>query len=444
MKLFKKKVKDATAKVVDGVISSGSGFRSLFGRSAELQGQKDVLRNASFSRNFRLQQEVCENIFIDSWLGKRIAEIPVSRAMKNGLLLEMENEKDEEKVWELYDKLQIDRLIRTAQVSADIYGSSMLLLKDKTQDAAKKAKEYKELEPVLVDFPFYSVSPSAEDTYVAGTVNFSNIGLSVDESFCAPFVGVPVIRRIAPDYKYYGMSVYQNIWSALVNDYTIMSAVANITYRSSIRHYKLKDLKQQVLAGRQDQVLDRMSLLDTSASIYGSVVMDSEDEMQIVSQSLSGLADIDKRSSERLSAATGIPATILLGKSPDGMSSTGKSDEKNMASYIEQYQAKMLPPIERIFRALISLAGVETETWKLTFKSPENIDVSDKPEYDAKILTNSSMMLNDLSLPEDVIRRYLLEHNLITQDEHDKIDLQVAEFDSLDDYDEEIDSTQNN
>ena len=431
MNLFKK-TKQATDAIID-YIGSSSGFKMLLGKAGQLQSRKDVLSNSTFAHNYRLQQEICENVYMDSWIGKRIVELPVYRAMKNGFTLEMDNEADQDKVWELYDKLNVKTLITRAQISADIYGSSMLLLKDRTQDPLSKARDYKDLEIIPVEYPFYSVSPSSKNFYEAGTINFGMLGVVADESFVAAFIGVKTITRQAPNYKYYGMSVYQSIWTAIVNDQVIMTSVANITYRSSIRHYRLKDLNQLVGAKKSDIVLDRMALLDSSVGVFGSAVMDMEDDMQILSQSLTGLADIDKRSAERLSAACGVPATLLLGKSPDGQNSTGKSDENNMNSYVEQYQAKMLPPVERIFKALISIAGVQTQNWKVSFKSPAVVDPADKPDFDTKILLNANSMLNELSLPEDVVRRYLYENNIITQDEHDKIKLVATEFDAIDD-----------
>ena len=161
----------------------------------------------------------------------------------------------------------------------------------------------------MVEFPFYSVQPSSQNPYDPGIVNFSSLGITVDQSFVVPFIGTPVVKRLSPEYKYYGMSVYQNLWTAIINDNVIMTAVANITARASIRHYKLDGLKELVQAGQEGLALQRLMMIEQSVGIFGSAVMDANDEMQILSQSLQGLADIDRRSAERLSAASGIPAT---------------------------------------------------------------------------------------------------------------------------------------
>ena len=441
MGLFNKKTV-APKSELDVMDAQQGGFRNMLGKGASLQGSKDILKNTTFTRVIRLSQEVCENIFISSWVGKKIIEIPVNRALKNGLILEMDDKAKEKEVWKIWKDLKMEALIIKAQRSADIYGSSIILLKDKTQDPLGVAKDYKSLEPILVEYPFYSVSPSSQNSLEPGLVTFSNLGITADISFCAVFTGSAVPSRLAPEYKFFGMSAFQNLWNAIVNDATIMTAVANITYRSSIRHYRLKGLKSQVLAGRIDQVLQRVGLLDESASIFGSVVMDEEDDMQIISQSLSGLADIDKRSGERLSAASGLPATLLLGKSPDGQNSTGESDDDNFVAFVENYQQKMQPPIDKISAATITLAGAENKDWNMRFKTPDAVSFDKKPDFEAKILLNASAMLNELSLPEDVVKRYLLENNIIMQEEHDNLSLEELEFDSLDE--EETESTQNN
>lgn len=423
--MFKKNKKTKNQKVFD---AKKGGFTDLFSNVSE---KKDILKNSNYTKVFRLNDEVCENIFTSSWVGKRIVELPVQRALKNGLIFECENKQTENEVWRLYHELGIENMIIDAQVSADIYGSSVMILKDKSQNPLEKALKYKNLKPILTEYPFYSVMPKNASPYEAGTITATNPTLTVNESHCAIFTGAKVPTRIAPQYKFFGMSIYQSLWSALINDASIMTAVANITYRSSIRHYKLKGLKELVMSNRQDLALERMGVLDASADIFGSVVMDSEDEMQIVSQSIAGLADIDKRSGERLAAASGIPATLLLGKSPDGQNSTGEGDDDNFIIFIENYQKKMMPALNRIFAALNSLANGDNN-WKIKFKTPDAVDFNKKPEFDGKILANAMMMINELQLPQEVVERYMLENNIITQDEKKLIKQQTLEFDEID------------
>lgn len=440
-KQIQTQVKDTA---VEDAMNGTGGFQAFYGRAAQLQQRKDILQNSTFTRTYRLPQEVCENVYMDTWIGKNIVKLPVSRAMRNGLKLELEsnNQTEEKRFWDRWNELKFSELAAEAQSSADIYGSSMILLKDRTQNPLMPARDYKTIEPEYVEFPFFTVSPKQNNPYAPGMVSFSLLGINVDESFCAPFTGVSTIHRLSPSFKYYGMSVYQSIWTALVNDQTIMTAAANIVYRSSIRHYRLKGLQQQVLAGRQDQALARTAMLDESVGIFGSAVMDSEDDMQVVTQTLAGLAEIDRRSGERLAAATGIPATILLGKSPDGQNSTGQSDQSNMIAFLLDYQTKMLTPLNRMAAAIISELGIKGK-WKLTFNSPAVIEKSEKPAHD-KIIIENAQQLQAIGLPEDVTRRYMLENGLITQEEHDKIDLSVKEYDDIDEVENETDSTTNN
>jgi phage-related protein (TIGR01555 family) len=428
--LFRSKVTDSAPK---GTLQEvQDSFNQLNGKASDLQSSKDVLKNSTFSRTARLQHEICENLYIDSWVAKKIVELPVQRAMMSGLILEMDNESDEKKMWDAYKELKVEDLIIKAQKSADIYGSSLVLLEDTTQSARDKAKDFKTLSPQLVEYPFYTVQPSQASTYEPGIVNFSTLGISVDQSFAVPFIGTPVIRRLSPEYKYYGMSVYQNLWTAIINDNVIMTSIANIVSRSSIRHYKLDGLKELVQAGSYKLALERIAVIDQSIGIFGSAVMDAKDELQILTQSLNGLADIDKRSAERLSAASGIPATELLGKSPDGQNSTGKGDQKTMINFIKTYQKKMIPSIEKIFEALASYVGVADKEMKVYFKDPQEIDQEEQPAYEKVVLENANSMLHGLGLPEDVVRRYLLDKQILKQEEHDKITLETQEFDEVD------------
>jgi phage-related protein (TIGR01555 family) len=433
--IFLKKKKESQPNNT-GNIQIRDGFEMMYGKAAnQLQNGKDVLKNSTFSRVIRLSEQVCENVFLESWVGKKIVQLPVERAMMSGIMLEMDNEADEKKIWQAYEDLDVENLITKAQISADIYGSSLILLKDDTQDSMNVARDFKNLEMKLIEYPFYSIQPSFEDTYEAGIVTFTNLGISVDQSFVVPFIGSSVVKRLSPEYKYYGMSVYQNLWNTIINDSVITTAVANITARSSIRHYKLDGLKEMVASGREDLALKRIGVIEQSIGLFASAIMDSKDELQIVGQTLNGLADIDKRSAERLSSASGIPATELLGKSPDGQNSTGKGDQKTMINFIKTYQKKMLPSVVKIFDALASHVGLADKKRKVYFKNPHEIDSEERPIYDKVVIENANTMLNSLGLPEDVIRGYLLSHQIITQEQHDKINLETEKFDEVDETD---------
>jgi phage-related protein (TIGR01555 family) len=234
----------------------------------------------------------------------------------------------------------------------------------------------------------------------------------------AVFYGVPVIKRLSPQFKYFGMSVYQNIWKTMISDDLISSAVANIIYKSSFRNYKIKGFSKLIETGNEKLVLNRLQVSDLVTGIYGSNIMDSEDSLEILQQSLAGLSDLDRRSVERLSAATGIPATILLGKSPDGQNSTGDHDEKNFYIFVEQYQKKMLPGCIKIFDAIIKYLGIEDNTWQLEFNKPHSTDNDEQAKIDGLIMDNV-LKMQALGISDDVIKRYLKEKQIITEDEYE-------------------------
>ena len=137
---------------IDDSANGTGGFQAFYGRAAQLQGRKDILQNSTFTRTYRLPQEVCENVYMDTWIGKNVVKLPVSRAMRNGLKLELEsnNQAEEKKFWDRWNELKFSELAAAAQSSADIYGSSMILLKDRTKNPLMPARESKTLEPEYV------------------------------------------------------------------------------------------------------------------------------------------------------------------------------------------------------------------------------------------------------------------------------------------------------
>jgi hypothetical protein len=95
----------------------------------------------------------------------------------------------------------------------------------------------------------------------------------------------------------------------------------------------------------------------------------------------------------------------------------------------------MLPSVVKIFDALASHVGLADKKRKVYFKNPHEIDSEERPIYDKVVIENANTMLNSLGLPEDVIRGYLLSHQIITQEQHDKINLETEQFDEVDETD---------
>jgi phage-related protein (TIGR01555 family) len=110
--------------------------------------------------------------------------------------------------------------------------------------------------------------------------------------------------------------------------------------------FKLKGLWKQVAEGAKDALQKRMAMVDYTRSSMKSVILDAEGEdFSRVATSFAGISDLLDRFMMLLSASTGIPVTILMGRSAAGMNSTGDSDFRAFYDRVAAYQTRVLTPM---------------------------------------------------------------------------------------------------
>lgn len=143
----------------------------------------------------------------------------------------------------------------------------------------------------------------------------------------------------------------------------------------SIGVAKIKDLATLLASDQDDLVRKRLHLLDMAASIVRSRVIDAENEdFTFANRTLAGMSDVLDRLAQRLSLATGIPVTLLMGQSPAGLQATGASDIRFWYDKVKADQSKILGPtlgrvIQLLFRSSDGpTGGEEPEDWSLDYR----------------------------------------------------------------------------
>ena len=88
----------------------------------------------------------------------------------------------------------------------------------------------------------------------------------------------------------------------------------------------------------------RLQLIDMVRHLMNTIAIDKEDDYDLKNMSLAGVKDIVEQFETALSATSDIPITVLFGRSPDGMNSTGKADMENYYNLVRRIQERVLKP----------------------------------------------------------------------------------------------------
>lgn len=386
--------------------------------------------NVTFIMDRANNYTLFERIYLSTWIGKKVIKIPTEYAFKNGFTFKIEGYPEiEEAVLELYRERELEDLLKEAQQDADIYGGSVILMKCPNADPNKPFDPaYAAINPDGVEFIEYDSSYIVVTPHInPGSRLFNKparigmYGFTAEASHCLVFKGVDVPTRWKPNFKYIGMSIFQNIMQTLINDEILSKTIPNLVWRSSIYFYKLDGFTELVKNDEEDKVISRVKAFEDLKSNFNAGVIDKEDEVQVITQTFAGLPELDQRSVSRLSAATGIPATVLLGKSPDGQNSTGDSDLENFYNYIEDYQMRITPNMKRLFETLIYMVAGQPLDFTFEFNKPQQISEMKQLDIDQKTIANAQLM-QGMGIPSTIINRYLSDKGVITTDEVSEIE----------------------
>ena len=155
-----------------------------------------------------------------------------------------------------------------------------------------------------------------------------------------------------------------------------------------------------------------------SRSIDNTVVIDAEDDYQQHNLSVSGLNQILQEYQTALSAVSEIPVTVLFGRSPGGLSSTGESDLENYYNMVSRIQETKLKPIILFVNKLLSVALDVTaevpEEYNIEFNPLWNLNEKDVAEVSKIKIDTEKVEVDNLvslygvgALTSDEIRNYI-------------------------------------
>ena len=171
----------------------------------------------------------------------------------------------------------------------------------------------------------------------------------------------------------WGDPVFSAIYEELRNYSTLYGNIATMSYDFVTKVLKVKNLVDIVGADSCKQFQQRVDILNLAAGITNTAIIDSEESLDKHSTQLAGIAEIVDRFMVSLSAVSGIPVSLLFGRSPAGFNSTGDNEIRNFYDKIKQYQESKLKPIlERLVSYLYLCKesprrGIEPDKWSLQF-----------------------------------------------------------------------------
>ena len=145
-------------------------------------------------------------------------------------------------------------------------------------------------------------------------------------------------------------------------------------------------------AGKEKDVRDRLVLNDMSKSIYRGYAIDAEkEELEFISRNFGGIGEILEKLRIDIIGASQIPHTILFGESPGGLGSTGRSEERDFAKHLGDYQSTHYKRSLQHLMKIIMLSkdgptkGRLPESWRIKFNDLFELNEREKADVRARV-----------------------------------------------------------
>ena len=274
--------------------------------------------------------------------------------------------------------------------------------KDELQDLQIRAFSGDMVSTLSVDFNINSYMYNKPLLY---TVN----GFTIHHSRIVDFTYVKPSVYDLPNYNYGGISETELIYNQLINDAIVERATANIIDKSSNFVYSIKDFNQKLATGQDCQARLYFHTLENIRNTSGAIVIDKEDDVKEVNQSLTNLSETDIITIKRIAMVTSIPVSRLTGESPNGLNATGEVETDCYHEMLLTLQREyLLSPLNNLF----SLLGFEP----IKFKINQWLTPLNKIKFDREVLTNMQLLQ---SLGEDY-QKYGIDYGIIKEKDYTK------------------------
>jgi len=253
---------------------------------------------------------------------------------------------------------------------------------------------------------------------------------AVHESRTLPFLNGTLPENTSNSvYQIWGLPEYIRLHRAIRDAETAHGSANKLLDRSVQAVYKMKNLSEELATEQgEERVLKRLRTIDMARGLLNSITIDAEGEEYDFRQfTFTGVSDVIDCTCNFVSALTNIPQTILFGRSPAGMNSTGESDNESWYSFVERIQKRMLKGNLRYLTSIIFAAGINSgklkefpsfeiefnPLWTQSEAEKADLDLKKAQTAQTRAATAMTYIQNDVVTPEEVRK------NLADSDEFD-------------------------
>ena len=205
-------------------------------------------------------------------------------------------------------------------------------------------------------------------------------------------------------------SVIEAMYDTLRQFASVWQASEQLMSDASQAVFKIQGLMSMIAGGQKEDLQTRMQLVDMSRSVARALLLDADggEEFTRQSSSFTDASVMLDKFMMRLAAATDIPVTILMGRSPAGQNATGDADFRWFYDNVRTAQENDLRPcLERLIEIIFAsregpTGGNVPAEWELRFNPLWQMTPAEQAELQNKQAdTDTKYIQSGVLLPEE-------------------------------------------
>lgn len=382
---FEKKSAEEQSRIPhnDGFVKTDGWINVLTGLG--MRG-RDKNVNAHFRLEKIFEQAELDQLYRSDGVTRRITDIVPAEMIRQGWEIEGDSNQDiNRKMESIKANLNLVTLLRWAR----LYGGALCVMGIADGLPLEEPVDERNIRDVKWLHVFDRYQSFSRDGTFEKDLNSPNYGYpnvyTVNDTRTGALFYVHHSRILRVDWSIlpprqqnfnngWGDPLIQSIYDELRN-YSTAFANAGLIMQDFVNYtLSIPNLAELIASQCADnQVMKRLDILNLTKGATNTMILDAEEKYEKASTNISGIPELLDRFMLALSAVSGIPVSLLFGRSAAGMNSTGDNDVRNFYDMVKQEQeSKLKPVLEKLTRYIMlskngPFAGDEPDNWSIKF-----------------------------------------------------------------------------
>lgn len=224
---------------------------------------------------------------------------------------------------------------------------------------------------------------------------------------CFTGLPMPAMQTTNWEDRFWGMSVVEACDEAVQQATTATSGFAALIDEAKVDVFTMPGMYETLAQpGGDAKFMAALQAAATGKSIHRMLALGEGETWETRELTWAGMPDVIKTYMGIVAGAADIPATRLLGKSPDGQNSTGESD---LANYFQSIGAKqemdLRPGMDRIDAVMLPSAGVADKSLTWQFSPLRVLTEKEEAEIEKLEADTVTAYANSGTIPESALAK---------------------------------------